>query len=354
MSNQPFNKFMLPKKNNAAIKEKFKQDKKTAKKEREAAINKFYEEKRALRQQENLLPANAPAKGFRDSKPAFNGKLIAPKKSGSTNKFKAPDMAINKTKEDLNKMPLNKFLAHCGLASRRDAIGIIKEGKVTVNNDRITEPGYKVTDTDVVKLDGKKLHAVKNRVYILLNKPKDYITTTDDPQGRKTVLDLIKQATSERVYPVGRLDRNTSGVLILTNDGELTQLLTHPSFNIKKVYEARLDKPLTKSDFDKILNGLKLDDGEIQADQLGFPEPKDKTIVGIEIHSGRNRIVRRIFEHLGYDVIGLDRVLYATLTKKNVPRGKWRFLEEREVRLLKQMKKTSFTPAKKVITELSD
>lgn len=354
MSNQPFKKFMSPKKNNAAIKEKFKQDKKAAKKEREAAINKYYEEKRALRQQPNFPAANTPAKGFRESKPAFNGKPIVPKKPPSINKFKIPDEPVKQKQEALNKMPLNKFLAHCGIASRRDAIHIIKEGKVTVNNETITEPGYKVNDTDIVKLDSKKLYAVRNRVYILLNKPKDYITTTDDPQGRKTVLDLIKQATSERVYPVGRLDRNTSGVLILTNDGELTQLLTHPSFNIKKVYEAKLNKPLTKNDFDKILNGLKLEDGDIHADQLGFPEPKDKTIVGIEIHSGRNRIVRRIFEHLGYDVIGLDRVLYANLTKKNVPRGKWRFLDEKEVRLLKQMKKTSFAPAKKVITELPD
>jgi 23S rRNA pseudouridine2605 synthase len=174
-------------------------------------------------------------------------------------------------------------------------------------------------------------------VYILLNKPKDYITTTDDPQGRKTVLQLTKMATAERIYPVGRLDRNTSGVLLLTNDGELTQKLSHPSYRITKVYEARLDKALTKADFEKIVNGINLEDGEIKADSLAYADPRDKSIIGIEIHSGRNRIVRRIFEHLGYDVKGLDRVVYANLTKKNVDRGKWRFLTEKEVRLLKYL-----------------
>jgi 23S rRNA pseudouridine2605 synthase len=227
MSNQPFQKFITPKKNNAAVKEKFKQEKKNAKKEREAAINKYYEEKRALRQQGNVH-YGAPAKGSTSFKPAFNGKPLINKKSDNSKK------PFEQKPEALNKMPLNKFLAHCGLASRREAIDIIKEGKITINNNPVSEPGYKVNETDVVKLNGKRLQAVKNRVYILLNKPKDFITTTEDPQGRKTVLDLIKHATSERVYPVGRLDRNTSGVLILTNDGELTQMLTHPSFNIKK------------------------------------------------------------------------------------------------------------------------
>jgi len=177
----------------------------------------------------------------------------------------------------------------------------------------------------------------KNLVYILLNKPKDYITTTDDPQGRKTVLQLIQKATTERVYPIGRLDRNTSGVLMLTNDGDLTQKLSHPSYEIKKIYEVKLDKPLTKGDFDKILKGLKLEDGEIQIDSLAYADSKDKSIIGIELHSGRNRIVRRIFEHLGYDVKGLDRVMYANLTKKNVERGNWRYLSEKEIRLLKYM-----------------
>ena len=238
-------------------------------------------------------------------------------------------------------MPLNKFVAHCGVTSRRDAIPLIKDGKVTVNGIVVTEPGFKVTNTDVIIYNGKKLFVTKNQVYILLNKPKDYITTTDDPQGRKTVLQLIKQATQERIYPIGRLDRQTSGVLLFTNDGELTQKLTHPSYNVKKVYEVKLDKPLTRADFDKIVNGLKLEDGEIHADALAYADSKDKSVIGIEIHSGRNRIVRRIFEHLGYKVKALDRVMYANFTKKNVERGKWRYLSEKEVRLLKYMSPTS-------------
>ena len=169
------------------------------------------------------------------------------------------------------------------------------------------------------------------------NKPKDYLSTTDDPQGRKTVLQLINAATTERVYPIGRLDRNTTGVLLLTNDGELTQKLSHPSYNITKLYEVKLDKILAKADFEKILNGIQLEDGEIKADALAYADAKDKSVIGIEIHSGRNRIVRRIFESLGYDVKGLDRVMYANLTKKNVDRGKWRFLSEKEIRLLKFM-----------------
>ncbi|HMW26343.1 MAG TPA: pseudouridine synthase, partial [Ferruginibacter sp.] len=217
------------------------------------------------------------------------------------------------------------------------AVALIAAEKVKVNGKIVTEPGYKVQHTDEVIFNGKKLFVTKNLVYILLNKPKDYITTTDDPQGRKTVLQLIQHATAERVYPIGRLDRNTSGVLLLTNDGDLTQKLSHPSYEIKKIYEAKLDKPLVKADFDKILKGLKLEDGLIHVDSLAYADSKDKSIIGIEIHSGRNRIVRRIFEHLGYDVKGLDRVMYANLTKKNVERGKWRYLSEKEIRLLKYM-----------------
>jgi len=186
-------------------------------------------------------------------------------------------------------------------------------------------------------VNGKKITIQINLVYILLNKPKDFITTTSDTHGRHTVLELIKHATQERVYPIGRLDRNTTGVLLLTNDGELTQKLSHPSYEVKKVYEVRLDKPLLKKDFDSILKGIELEDGTVAPDALAYADSKDKSIIGIEIHSGRNRIVRRIFEHLGYDVKNLDRVMYANLTKKNVERGKWRFLSEKEVRLLKYM-----------------
>jgi 23S rRNA pseudouridine2605 synthase len=234
-------------------------------------------------------------------------------------------------------MPLNKFIAHAGICGRREAAILVKEGKVTVNGDKIFEPGYKVTGRDKVSVKGKQVFLQKNPVYILLNKPKDFITTSNDPQGRKTVMDLVKQATPERVYPVGRLDRNTTGVLVLTNDGELAQKLTHPSFEVKKIYEVTLDKPVTKKDLDAIMEGVVLEDGAVKADAVGYATPTDKHVVGIEIHSGRNRIVRRIFEHLGYDVKGLDRVMFANLTKKNVDRGKWRFLNEKEVRLLKFM-----------------
>jgi 23S rRNA pseudouridine2605 synthase len=237
-------------------------------------------------------------------------------------------------------MPLNKYLAHCGVCSRRDAVALIKDEKVKVNNAVVTEPGYKVQATDEVKFNGKKLFVTKNLVYILLNKPKDYITTTEDPQGRKTVLQLLKQATTERIYPIGRLDRNTSGVLLFTNDGEFTQKLSHPSYEVKKIYEVKLDKPLTKTDFEKIAAGITLEDGFIQPDAIGYPDVKDKSIIGIEIHSGKNRIVRRIFESLKYDVKGLDRVMYAGLTKKNVERGKWRYLSEKEIRLLKYLNKS--------------
>ncbi|WP_246228362.1 pseudouridine synthase [Paraflavitalea devenefica] len=241
-----------------------------------------------------------------------------------------------------NVIPLNKFIAHAGITSRRDAADIVKSGLVVVNGKVITEPGFKVTAQDEVKVNGKQITIRKNMVYILINKPKDFITTTEDPQGRRTVLDIIKHATTERVYPIGRLDRNTTGVLLLTNDGELAQKLAHPSYMVKKIYEVKLDKPLIKKDFDTIANGVTLEDGFVAPDALAYADPKDKSVIGIEIHSGRNRIVRRIFEFMGYDVRNLDRVMYANLTKKNVDRGKWRFLSEKEVRLLKYLN-TSYT-----------
>jgi len=234
-------------------------------------------------------------------------------------------------------MPLNKFIAHAGICSRRDAAEVVKSGKVSVNGQVIIEPGFKVNARDEIRVQGKKVSATRSLVYILLNKPKDHITTTEDPEGRKTVMDIVKKATPERVYPVGRLDRNTTGVLILTNDGELAQKLSHPSYEVRKIYEVTLDKPLLKKDFDELLQGITLEDGFISPDALAYTDTKDKRIIGIEIHSGRNRIVRRIFEKLGYDVRNLDRVMYANLTKKNVERGKWRFLSEKEVRLLKFM-----------------
>ncbi|CAN5406906.1 hypothetical protein BH10BAC2_BH10BAC2_43660 [soil metagenome] len=243
-------------------------------------------------------------------------------------------------------MPLNKFIAHAGICGRREAAIFVKEGKVQVNGSIVFEPGYKVSANDKVLFKGKTLFPQKNLVYILVNKPKDYITTAKDPEGRKTILDLLKGATQERIYPVGRLDRNTTGVLLMTNDGELAQKLTHPSYEIKKIYEVRLDKPVVKKDMEAILTGITLEDGFINADAISYADSKDKSVVGIEIHSGRNRIVRRVFEHLGYDVKNLDRVMFANLTKKNVDRGKWRFLNDKEIRLLKYMNQ-SFVRAKK-------
>jgi len=349
MSQQPFKKFVV-KKNNAAIKEKFKQEKKVAKKLRAEAINKRFEEKRALKKQGYAPNVQLPNQAQPDKRQKYPQGNTGNKQQATGNKQrttgnKQPTISSGRDEhrtsnivhQTFSEMPLNKFIAHCGVGSRRDAVPLIKEGKITVNGNVITEPGFKITDKDVVMFNGKKLFVTKNMVYILLNKPKDYITTTDDPQGRKTVLQLIKHATSERIYPVGRLDRNTSGVLLFTNDGELTQRLTHPSYNVKKVYEVKLDKPVTKAHFDKIVNGIQLEDGEIHADALAYADANDRSIIGIEIHSGRNRIVRRIFEHLGYDVKALDRVMYAGLTKKNVERGKWRYLSEKEIRLLKYM-----------------
>lgn len=350
MSQQPFKKFAV-KKNNAAIKEKFKQEKKAAKKFRAEAINKRFEEKRALKNKGYSPTAQFPVADKPDKrqkypqgnkKSGISNKELESRTQPSTTNYKPRPTASSGRAQTTNhkpaafsEMPLNKFIAHCGVGSRRDAVPLIKDGKITVNENVVTEPGFKVTDKDVIMFNGKKLFVTKNMVYVLLNKPKDYITTTDDPQGRKTVLQLIKHATDERIYPVGRLDRNTSGVLLFTNDGELTQKLTHPSYNVKKVYEVKLDKPVTKAHFDKIVSGIKLEDGEIHADALAYADSNDKAIIGIEIHSGRNRIVRRIFEHFGYDVKALDRVMYASLTKKNVERGKWRYLSEKEIRLLK-------------------
>jgi 23S rRNA pseudouridine2605 synthase len=232
-------------------------------------------------------------------------------------------------------MPLNKFIAHSGVCARREAALLVKDGKVMVNNTLVTEPGFKVSTKDEVKVNGKKISIVMDLVYILLNKPKDYLTTASDPENRKTVLDLIRGASKDRVFPVGRLDRNTTGVLLLTNDGDLAQKLSHPSHEIRKVYEVKLDRPVEKKDMEELAKGLTLDDGFIKPDAVAYADAKDRSVIGIEIHSGRNRIVRRIFEHLGYDVRNLDRVMFAGLTKKNVERSKWRFLTEKEVRALK-------------------
>ena len=236
---------------------------------------------------------------------------------------------------DLTKpLRLNKFLANAGICSRREADEYIQAGVISVNGEIVTEMGTKVLLTDKIMFHDQPVHS-ERKVYLLLNKPKDCVTTSEDTHDRTTVLDLVKNACSERIYPVGRLDRNTTGVLLLTNDGDLASKLTHPKYDKKKIYHATLDKPLEKADFEAVLAGIPLDDGVIAADALEFVKEGDLKQVGIEIHSGQNRVVRRIFEKLGYKVIRLDRVFFAGLTKKQLPRGKYRFLNEREISMLK-------------------
>ncbi len=229
---------------------------------------------------------------------------------------------------------LNKFIANSGICSRREADNLIVSGQIYVNGEVITELGRRVTPLDVVEYQGKRIET-ESKVYVLLNKPKNCVTTSDDPECRTTVMDLVKNACSERIYPVGRLDRHTTGVLLITNDGDLASKLTHPSFMKKKIYHVWLDKPVAMEDMQRIADGIELEDGEIHADALSYVKEDDLSQVGIEIHSGRNRIVRRIFEHLGYKVIKLDRVYFAGLTKKNLPRGRWRYLNEQEVNNLR-------------------
>ncbi len=298
-----FDKF-VKRKSNATIKEQFKQERRKWKKERAD----FFDKKR--------LEASQP----------IQEKTISKKGSG---------VAVDAT----DQMPINKYIAHCGICARREAAEMVKKGLVKINGKVISEPGHKIAATDEVFVNGKKVFLAKNLVYLLLNKPKDYITTTSDPQGRKTVNDLIQRATKERIYPVGRLDRNTSGVLLFTNDGELAQKLTHPSSLIKKIYAVTLNKSLEKGHFDQIIKGIVLEDGPASVDVLAYSNPNDKSQIGVEIHSGRNRIVRRIFEHFGYEILNLDRVMFAGLTKKNISRSHWRFLNEKEVRNLKHFDK---------------
>lgn len=309
----------------SVIKEKIRQEKKLARKEKQD----FFDQKKEEAKQAKLArQANEDAK----TNPRFK------EKGGRSEKVQeAPKYENLKPAPMPEKMPLNKYVSHAGICSRRDAAELVKSGKISINGKVVTEPGYKVSKEDEVQFNGKKISAKKNLIYILLNKPKDYITTMEDPEGRKTVFDLIRSATAERVYPVGRLDRNTTGVLLFTNDGDLAQKLSHPSYQVKKIYEVKLDKSMARKDMEDMMAGITLEDGFIQADAVAYADSKDKSVIGVEIHSGRNRIVRRMFEHLGYDVRGLDRVMFANLTKKNVDRGKWRFLAEKEVRLLKFM-----------------
>ncbi len=348
-----FQKFIGKGEKGAKLKEKIRQEKKKVRKETQAYFEEQKLKAKAARGQAPFNPATKKtashtAKGGdhlpSSSKKTFSnqdkqtGKTIYPQPQlpakGVTGKGKKTEKTSPASEEI---MPLNKYVAHAGICSRRDAAELVKSGKVSVNGKVITEPGCKVTAKDEIKVQGKKIFASRNFVYILLNKPKDHITTTNDPEGRRTVMDIVKNATTERVFPIGRLDRNTTGVLLLTNDGELTQKLSHPSYEVKKIYEVTLDRPFAKKDFDQLVSGVTLEDGFIAPDVLAYADLRNKAVIGIEIHSGKNRIVRRIFEKLGYDVRNLDRVMYANLTKKNVDRGKWRFLSEKEIRLLKFM-----------------
>ena len=237
-------------------------------------------------------------------------------------------------KKPVEQIRLNKYIAASGICSRREADQLIQAGLVQVNGKVVSEMGFKINPGDEVRYHGERIRN-ERKIYLLLNKPKDYVTTTDDPKERKTVMQLVGNACKERIYPVGRLDRHTTGVLLFTNDGDLAKKLTHPSHNKKKVYHVFLDKAFRQADMQRLGQGLELEDGFIQPDALSYVQDDNKREIGLEIHSGRNRIVRRMFEHLGYRVVKLDRVYFAGLTKKNLSRGKWRFLTEREISRLK-------------------
>jgi 23S rRNA pseudouridine2605 synthase len=243
-----------------------------------------------------------------------------------------------KTPDAPDIMRLNRFLAHAGVASRRKADELIAEGQVRVNGEVVLEMGRKILPGDQVEYRGKVLKP-ERFIYVLLNKPRGFLTTTSDDRGRRTVMELVERAGGRRIYPVGRLDRNTSGLLLLTNDGELAEALMHPRYEVEKVYAVKLNEPLRDEHFAQLKKGITLDDGPVTLDEVAFPDSKDHTEVGVSLHSGRNRIVRRMFEHLGYEVVKLDRVVYAGLTKKDLPRGKWRLLSAEEVRLLKHFRK---------------
>lgn len=232
---------------------------------------------------------------------------------------------------------LNRFIANSGVCSRREADNLIGMGLITVNGTVVTEMGHKVSPTDEVRYDNRVLRAEK-LVYVLLNKPKGFITTTDDPNERQTVMSLVAKAAKERIYPVGRLDRNTTGLLLLTNDGDLADKLSHPSYEVKKIYKVELDKPITKADFEKVMEGVHLEEGRARIDDLAVISDDRKT-VGLEIHIGWNRVVRRIFESLGYQVLKLDRSVYAGLDKRDLPRGNWRYLRPEEIIRLKHFSK---------------
>lgn len=269
--------------------------------------------------------------------PSKNFKGGERKKPFNKNFSSRPKQSAPKKPSNPDEIRLNRYIANAGICSRREADTYIAAGNVTVNGKAVTEMGYKVKRSDDVRFDGKRL-SLEKKEYVLLNKPKNFITTTSDEKGRRTVMELISSASNNRLLPVGRLDRNTTGLLLFTNDGDLTKKLTHPKHNIRKIYHVHLDNNLSLGDLHKIEAGLELEDGPITVDSVSYIQGAPKREVGVEIHSGRNRIVRRIFEHLGYNVTKLDRVIFAGLTKKDLPRGHWRHLTEQEVVNLKNLK----------------
>ncbi len=273
-----------------------------------------------------------PFEKYRKSKPepgkseAGKEEISGSRKRDAANRPKSPGPP--------KEIRLNRYIANSGVCSRREADDYIVAGHVTVNDKQVKEVGTKVIYSDVVRFKGQRLNPEK-KVYLLLNKPKDYITTVDDPYAKRTVMDLVRSSCRERIYPVGRLDRHTTGLLLFTNDGELTKKLTHPSHKVIKIYQATLDRPLEKAGLETLASGIELDDGPVQVDEISWIDETDKSQVGIQLHSGKNRIIRRMFKHLDYKVVKLDRVFFAGLTKKNLPRGKWRFLNEKEINRLK-------------------
>lgn len=278
--------------------------------------------------------SNSPKKTEED-KPKNN---FRPRSGSPSLEKKYTKTKLKEKLPDLNRedMRLNKFLSNAGIASRRQADVLIQSGSISVNGVVVTEMGFKVKPTDIIKCDNETIRAEKKR-YVLLNKPKGFITTMDDPQDRKTVISLVQKACKERIYPVGRLDRETTGVLLFTNDGDMAKRLTHPKHNVKKLYHVEVEKPFAKADLEKLREGIHLSDGFIKCDQAEYVKDASSTEVGVEIHSGKNRIVRRMFEKLGYIVVRLDRVQFASLNKKDLPRGTYRHLTEKEVSFLKMI-----------------
>ncbi|VAW21809.1 Ribosomal large subunit pseudouridine synthase B [hydrothermal vent metagenome] len=291
------------------------------------------------RQQSKKTSQHSSAKKFNDKKKFsknFEDKSIPRKKRVTSEKEKTATIKQLKNTSNSESIRLNKYISNSGICSRREADVYIKSGSASVNGKIVTEMGFKVSPTDEVRFDGSLISPEKKR-YVLLNKPKNFITTMDDDRGRKTVMELVANASKERIYPVGRLDRNTTGLLLFTNDGELAKKLTHPKHNIQKLYHATLDKKLSMRDMQKISDGFILDEKRVLVDEISYIINQPKSEVGVKIHSGRNRIVRRIFEHFNYSVIKLDRVIFAGLTKKDLPRGHWRHLTEMEINTLKML-----------------